>query len=92
MNTVRELVSSITQADATSLGAVDAALEKLPEDRREPVPQDLHGSYRRLDQTVQQAHVDSIYAVGLAAGKALTQGALLTRLAGACPLSSTPSR
>lgn len=87
-NTVRELVSSITRNDATALDAVDAALEQLPDDRREPVPQDLHGSYRRLDQTVQQAHVDSIYAVGLAAGKALTQGAMLTRLAGACAADS----
>ena len=83
-NTVRDLVSSITQGDATALDAVDAVLAQLPDDRREPVPQDLHGSYRRLDQTVQQAHVDSIYAVGLAAGKAMTQGAMLTRLAGAC--------
>jgi len=87
-NTVRELVSSISQGDATAVNAVNAVLEQLPEDRREPVPQDLHGSYRRLDQTVQQAHVDSIYAVGLAAGKALTQGALLTRLAGACATDS----
>ena len=83
-NTVRDLVSSISKSDATALASVDAALDQLPDDRREPVPQDLHGSYRRLDQTVQQSHVDSIYAIGLAAGKALTQGAMLTRLAGAC--------
>lgn len=83
-NTVRDLVNAVTDRNAAALDAVNTALEALPDDRREPVPEDLHGSYRRLDQTIQQAHVDSIYAVGLAAGEALTQGALLERVAGEC--------
>jgi hypothetical protein len=83
-NTVRDLVASFTANDAGALSAVGTALDSLPDDRREPVPQDLHGSYRRLDQTVQQAHVDSIYAAGVAVGLALTQDSLISRVIGAC--------
>src|SRR5687768_8830781 len=51
-NTVRDLVAWLTNDDPDVVAAVTQALEGLPEDRREPVPQDLHGSYRRLDQTL----------------------------------------
>jgi hypothetical protein len=83
-NTVRDLVASFTGNDTGALSAVSSALDSLPDDRREPVPQDLHGSYRRLDQTIQQAHVDSMYAAGVAVGKALTQDSLISRVIGAC--------
>jgi hypothetical protein len=83
-NTVRDLVAAFTANDAGALSAIGTALDSLPDDRREPVPQDLHGSYRRLDQTVQQTHVDSIYAAGVAVGKALTQDSMISKVVGAC--------
>lgn len=83
-NTVRDLVAWLTPDDPDVLAAATGALDALPEDRREPVPQDLHGSYRRLDQTLQQVHVDSIYQAALAVGAALTAGEALERTVGSC--------
>lgn len=86
-NTLSDLLSWAL-ADATAARAVSTevqgALASLPEDRREPVPQDLHGSYRRLDQTVQQIHVDATYDVAVAIGAALTTPARLSKVVGSC--------
>jgi hypothetical protein len=67
------------------------ALSELPDDRREPVPQDLHGSYRRLDQTLQQVHVDATYDVAVAAGAALTTSARIGKVVGTCATDSSTS-
>ena len=58
---------------------IAASLAELPDDRREAVPQDLHGSYRRLDQSLQQIHVEATYDVAVALGAALTTPARLGR-------------
>jgi hypothetical protein len=83
-NTVRDLVAWLTNDDPDVLAAATRALDTLPEDRREPVPEDLHGSYRRLDQTLQQVHVDTLYQAALAVGVALTSGDGLERSVGSC--------
>jgi hypothetical protein len=83
-NTVRDLVAWVTSDDPDALLATNDALDALPEDRREPVPQDLHGSYRRLDQTLQQVHVDSLYQAALAVSTALTADGSLESIAGSC--------
>jgi hypothetical protein len=90
-NSVRDLVATFTANDASAASALNSAFDALPDDRREPVAQDIHGSYRRLDQTVQQAHIDSMYAAGLVVGAALTKGALLGRVVGACASDTQPS-
>jgi hypothetical protein len=86
-NTVADFVAfatgSVTETSAV-LSEVEAALERLPSDRREPTSEDLHGSYRRLDQSLQQLHVDGYYDLGIAVGAALTQPARLSSVAGAC--------
>jgi len=84
-NTVRDLVhwALPDAADAERVIAL-AGLDALPRDRREPVPQDVHGSYRRLDQTLEQAHVDGVFRVGEALGSALTEPDRLTAVVGAC--------
>jgi len=86
-NTLADLVSWAL-ADATLartvLNELATPLGSLPEDRREPVPQDLHGSYRRLDQSLQQIHVDATYDVAIAAGAALTTAARLSKVVGSC--------
>ncbi len=82
-NTVRDLVAWAT-GTTTPIAAIDTALERLPEDRREPTPEDLHGSYRHLDQSLQQVHVDTIYAVAGAVGAALTTPSLFGTVVGDC--------
>ncbi len=59
-------------------------LGRLPQEIRVQLPEDLHGSYRRLDQTVQQTHVDAWFQVGEAVGRNLTQKERLPSLLGAC--------
>ena len=68
-----------------------AALADVPADMREAVPQDLHGSYRRLDQSLQQNHVDAIYGVAVAAGAALSTPDRLERVVGSCATDADSS-
>jgi hypothetical protein len=73
-NTLASL-ASWALADATMgtqmMSGMADVLRAMPEDQREAVPQDLHGSYRRLDQSLQQENVDGAYAAGIAFGNAL---------------------
>jgi hypothetical protein len=86
-NTLADFVA-FTVGDASEAAAVLAelsgALGRLPQDRREPTSEDLHGSYRRLDQSLQQLHVDSFYDLGVAAGAALTTPGRLGNVVGTC--------
>jgi Protein of unknown function (DUF1592)/Protein of unknown function (DUF1588) len=86
-NTLTDFIAaasgSATEAAAV-LSEISAPLAELPSDRREPTSEDLHGSYRRLDQSLQQLHVDAFYDLGVAAGAALTTPARLGRVVGAC--------
>jgi hypothetical protein len=61
-----------------------AGLDALPTDRREPTPDDPHGGYRRLDQALEQTHVDETFHVASALGRALSMPERLTTIAGAC--------
>lgn len=86
-NTLRDLLTTaLGEADvATSLLDEAASyLEMIPADERAIVPQDLHGSFRRLDQSVQQSHVDGYYETGLELGRLVTQQAHLPQLLGEC--------
>jgi hypothetical protein len=86
-NTLADFVAFATgsPSDAASvLAELAAPLGRLPQDRREPTSEDLHGSYRRLDQSLQQLHVDSFYDLGVATGAALTTPARLGSVVGAC--------
>jgi hypothetical protein len=102
-NTLQDLLKWALGDDAQVRAAsteLAPVLTAVPDDRREAVPQDLHGSYRRLDQSLQQVHVESTYDVAVAAGAALTTSARLGKVVGAAPriltrattrLASTPS-
>lgn len=86
-NTLADFVTFATGSaseSASVLAELDSTLSRLPSDRREPTSEDLHGSYRRLDQSLQQLHVDAFYDLGVAAGAALTQAARLPAVVGAC--------
>lgn len=86
--------SSLRDLVATALGSEIEAqrvfteiadeLLRVPEDVRVELPEDLRGSYRRLDQAVQQTHVDAWLAVGESVGRSLTQPERLSSLLGPC--------
>jgi hypothetical protein len=94
-NSVADLLAWALAGDAASIKSVTSALAPaladLPVDVRQAVPQDLHGAYRRMDQTLQQEHVDGAYEVGTALGTALTQASVLGKVVGACATDSSSS-
>jgi Protein of unknown function (DUF1592)/Protein of unknown function (DUF1588)/Protein of unknown function (DUF1595)/Protein of unknown function (DUF1585) len=86
VNTVRDLVLRTfgpSEGDVIS-SELSGALALIAADERAKFPEDLHGSYRRLDQRVQQAHVDAYFETGAEVAKALTRDSRLTTLLGAC--------
>ena len=75
--------NTIADLAAWAVGGASARTDRHDRDRRrrsprcprisaKRCPQDLHGSYRRLDQSLQQIHVDATYDVAVALGAALT--------------------
>lgn len=85
-NTLVDLIAARLGEDAaTSIRSeLSPTIALLPEDQRAILPQDLHGSFRRLDQTVQQSHVDYWYEVGVLAGQILAREEYLGALVGEC--------
>ena len=58
--------------------------ELVPRDERKKFDFDPHGTYTRLDQRVQENHINSWYDVAVAAGTALSADGVLERLVGEC--------
>jgi hypothetical protein len=84
-NTVKDLVHwALPDSAAADAVIAGARLEELPRDRREPVPEDVHGSYRRLDQALEQAHVDGFYRASAALAAGLTRPEHLPIVIGSC--------
>ncbi len=93
-NTVTDLVTWAVGGGTTArtiFSEISPTLAALPADKREAVPEDLHGSYRRLDQTLQQVHVDATYELAVAVGAALTTSARLSSVVGACATDTDDS-
>lgn len=85
-NSMRDLVRASGLADADAVLAVVAPdLSRYPADRLVGAPTDKHGGFYRLDQAIQQTHIDVSYdvAVGVAAEMVSTP-ARRTALIGAC--------
>lgn len=86
-NTLQDLLNV---ALGDSLEALDVysslapIISALPDDERPRVDEDLHGTYRRLDQGVAQSHVDNWYEVAARVAEQLTEGDRLTALVGDC--------
>ncbi|HSN99318.1 MAG TPA: DUF1592 domain-containing protein [Candidatus Nanopelagicales bacterium] len=84
-NTVSDLVRFAAPSSAGEvLGLVAPSFDQLPDDRR--IGTDKHyAGFTRLDQALQQQHVDGAYLVAAEVGEALTATpARLEELAGAC--------
>lgn len=85
-NSVRDLVRAAMPTNATAvLGTAQPLIAKYPDDRLVGPGTDRHGGFFRLDQAVQQSHVDAAYDVAVALGKEMTStAARRTELVGAC--------
>jgi hypothetical protein len=68
--------------------AASPSFATLPPDEREKTVQDVHGSYRRLDQSLQATRVEAYYQIGVELGHALTTSGNLGKLAGSCATDS----
>ncbi|WP_164012823.1 DUF1592 domain-containing protein [Pyxidicoccus trucidator] len=74
-NTLRDVLTrtlGTTEAGAVLRdGSVAALLQSYPQDVRVPIPSESHGGFLRMDQGVQQRHIDSSYSLGLRVGEVL---------------------
>ncbi len=71
--TLRDLIEALAPERAQPIWqeAVAPQLELLPTDQRQGLPDHTHGGFRRLDQVVQQAHVDVTLTLAEALASAL---------------------
>lgn len=88
--TLRDVVGLAAGPDAESVwSAVALRVEKMPQDARIGLDGHTHGGFRRLDQAVQQDHVDVSLEVAEEIGRQLTSSpARLERLVGACAVDA----
>lgn len=89
-NTVRDLLQWAVADDAETIYASLAPdISQIPDDARYPGGGQHLGGFRRLDQSVQQQHVDAGYRVGRRLGTAVTETPQrLAALAGECAVDS----
>lgn len=92
-NTLRDLVAWSTKDPnaANSILAISGALANLPPDQREPTPQDVHGTYRRLDQTLQDTQVQAYYFAALDISASLTSPTWIGKVVGTCATDGNAS-
>lgn len=91
-NTLRDLIGLLVPAEIDQvLAEASNAADQLVVDERKGDDK-FYARLARLDQTVQQRHVDSLYAMGNAVGKAIADSpARLTEAAGSCATDGDPS-
>ena len=84
-NTLRDLMAQSLKGSADAImTAISKELALYPADSRPPVPKDKHGAYRRMDQDLQDLHVEAAYKVAFAAATELSKTANLGALLGSC--------
>jgi hypothetical protein len=91
--TLRDVVALAAGPDADVVWArAEEALVKMPQDSLVGPPGHTHGGFKRLDQAVQQEHVEASVEVGSAIGRALVETPeRLGRLVGACAVNEDAS-
>ncbi len=94
-NTLRDVFTRALGGDAGEamkvMSEIAPALAKYPAEERAKVAESLHGTYRQLDQDIQQAHVLSSYEIATQAAARLVEGGRLAKLAGSCATDSNTS-
>ncbi len=90
-HSVGDLVrAAMPAAGPAVLTAVQPLIAKYPADRLVGPGSERHGGFFRLDQAVQQSHVDAAYDVAVALGKEMTStAARRTELVGSCATDAT---
>lgn len=72
-NTLRDVLTQALGATEASAvlrdGSVAALLQSYPRDLLVPIPGESHGGFLRMDQGVQQRHIDISYSLGLRVGE-----------------------
>lgn len=91
-NTLRDLIAwSLKEAPGTAqtqtssvMSAIAGGLGRYPVDEPKKLDADLHGSYKRLDQDLQQSHVDVGYEIAMQVAAQLTTAQRLGTVVGSC--------
>lgn len=85
-NTLRAVLEETAPTLAPEVMTVAAsAIARYPPDERRPMPNEVHGGYREMDQVVQDGHVRAAWDVAVAVAAQLTSTtARRTQVFGAC--------
>jgi Protein of unknown function (DUF1588)/Protein of unknown function (DUF1592)/Protein of unknown function (DUF1585) len=90
VNAVSDLLRHVLPAEADAVIAELAPLfDQVPDDQR--IGPEHYARFSRLDQAVQQDHVDATYDVANAVGAALGVGPRLAEVFGSCAADADPS-
>ncbi|MCU0654451.1 MAG: DUF1592 domain-containing protein [Polyangiaceae bacterium] len=91
-NALRDLIEATAPGQSGALMAkIDGSLAKVPPDARKGLPNETHGGYRRLDQSVQQEHIDGTYRVAVELGAELASSAWRKTVVGECAVDADTS-
>jgi hypothetical protein len=93
-NTLQDVLRYALDEEAEAAAVMDAArgpLDAVPVDERFRSAEDLHGSYRRLDQAVAQVHVETWYRVATSVADLLTEPGRRARVFGDCATDGDPA-
>jgi hypothetical protein len=74
-NALRSVVADLTGSQGEAVGITDGLwqlMEDLPDEVRPQVDKDLHGTYRRLNQTVGLSHVEAWFDIAVQVAAELT--------------------
>lgn len=85
-NTLLDLVTFAVNDEkaASSILSSVKGLGQLPADARKKLPKDPHGSFRRLDQDVEQSLVRATYEIAVNVGELLSSPTRLSTVVGKC--------
>ena len=92
-NTLQRALTRAVPSDAAAIWAQVAPTfgQYVPETLT-PAPGDIKGGFTRTNQTIEQNQIDTMYAVGVAIGQALTSTtARMTTMMGACATDTSTS-
>jgi hypothetical protein len=96
-NTIHDIVKFAlkgSEADTMAVlnsAAVTAAMADYPAETRATTPTDRFGTYLRMNQDVQDAHIKATYEVAVALGAALTSSGNMGKVFGTCATDTDAS-
>jgi Protein of unknown function (DUF1592)/Protein of unknown function (DUF1588)/Protein of unknown function (DUF1595)/Protein of unknown function (DUF1585) len=92
VNTLQDVLKqAMASSGATIAGLVPAAAGNYPVDAIVALPGQRHGGFQRLDQSLQQSHIDASYEVAAKVAGELTQASRMAELMGTCATDTDTS-